>query len=112
MICLTFLEKNVQISIGNIDLFAYSVFKNIEILSDQGVVQSEPNHIQDYHYCLNCNAERMVRLTSLEKSSYFLIGNIVLFAYSILKNIEFLSDPGVVQNGPNLYPRLPVLFKL
>ena len=34
--------KKVRISIGNIDLFAYSIFKNIETLSDQGVVQSEP----------------------------------------------------------------------
>ena len=39
---LTFLKK-VRISIGNIDFFAYSIFKNIEILSGQGVVQSEPN---------------------------------------------------------------------
>ena len=32
-------KKKVRISMGNIDLFAYSNFKNIEILSDQGVVQ-------------------------------------------------------------------------
>ena len=35
-------RKKVRISIGNIDSFS-SIFKNIEILSDQGVVQSEPN---------------------------------------------------------------------
>ena len=33
------LEKKVRISIGNIQLFAYSILKNIEILSGQGVVQ-------------------------------------------------------------------------
>ena len=38
------LEK-VRISIGNIDLFAYSIFKNREILSGQGVVQMEPNSV-------------------------------------------------------------------
>ena len=38
---LTFLEKSF--SIGNIDLFAYSIFKNIEFSSGHGVVQSEPN---------------------------------------------------------------------
>ena len=45
MVRLTFLEKNFRISIGNIDLFAYSFFKNIEILSGQGVVQIEPNSV-------------------------------------------------------------------
>ena len=39
---LTFLEK-VRFSIGIFALFAYSIFKNIEILSGQGVVQSEAN---------------------------------------------------------------------
>ena len=38
-----FPRKKVLISIGNIDLFAYSIFKNIEIFADQEVVQSEPN---------------------------------------------------------------------
>ena len=37
------LGKKVCISIGNIDLFADSIFKKIEVLSDQGVVQSRPN---------------------------------------------------------------------
>ena len=36
-------RKQVRISIGIIDLFAYSILRNIEILSDQGAVQSEPN---------------------------------------------------------------------
>ena len=36
-------RKKVRISIGNIDFFAYSIFKNIEILLGQGVVQIRPN---------------------------------------------------------------------
>ena len=36
-------KKQVLISIGIIDLFAYSILKNIEFLSNQGVVQSQPN---------------------------------------------------------------------
>ena len=38
-------KKQVRISIGIIDLFAfaYSILKNIEILSNQGVVQIQPN---------------------------------------------------------------------
>ena len=36
-------RKQVRISIGIIDLIAYSILKNIEILSNQGVVQSQPN---------------------------------------------------------------------
>ena len=40
------------------------------------------------------------------------MGIIDLFAYSIFKNIETLSDQGVVQSEPKWYPKLPVLFKL
>ena len=36
-------RKQIRISIGIIDLFAYSILKNIEILSNQGVVQIQPN---------------------------------------------------------------------
>ena len=37
-------RKQVRFSIGIIDFFAYSIFKNIAFfLSDQGVVQIEPN---------------------------------------------------------------------
>ena len=35
--------KKVCFSIGNFELFAYSIFKNIEISSGQEVVQIEPN---------------------------------------------------------------------
>ena len=38
-------RKQVRISIGIIDLFAFAILKNIEILSNQGVVQSKP------HWC-------------------------------------------------------------
>ena len=38
-------RKKVRNSIGNFDLFAYSIFKNIEILPDQAVVQIEPNSV-------------------------------------------------------------------
>ena len=37
------LGKKVSFAYGNFDFFAYSIFKNIEILSGQGVVQIEPN---------------------------------------------------------------------
>ena len=40
-----FPRKKVRISIENIDLFAYSIFKNIEISSGQGVVQIKPNSV-------------------------------------------------------------------
>ena len=36
-------RKQFRISIGLIDLFAYSILKDIEISSNQGVVQSQPN---------------------------------------------------------------------
>ena len=37
--------KKVSFAIGNIELFAYSIFKNIEILSGQGVIQIKPNSV-------------------------------------------------------------------
>ena len=40
------------------------------------------------------------------------IGIIDLFAYAVFKNIEILSNQGVVQSEPNRYPRLPVMFEL
>ena len=43
-------SKKVRIAIGNIDLFAYSIFKNIEILSGQGAVQIEPNLVKDFEF--------------------------------------------------------------
>ena len=43
--CYSFSRKKVHISIGKIDLFAYSIFQKIEILSDQGVVQIRPNSV-------------------------------------------------------------------
>ena len=50
MVSLNFLEKEVSFSYGNFDLFAYSIFKNIEISSGQGVVQIEPNLV----WCIPC----------------------------------------------------------
>ena len=43
LVRLLFLEKKGRFSIGNFDSFAYSIFKNKEISTGQGVVQSEPN---------------------------------------------------------------------
>ena len=36
-------RKQVRISIGIINLFAYSILKNLGILPNQGVVRSQPN---------------------------------------------------------------------
>ena len=71
--------------------------------------------IPDDQYYLGCNAKNLVRLTFLEKCSYFnrkyqLIR--LIFAYSTFENIEILSDQGVVQSEPNWHHRLPVLLRL
>ena len=50
MVRITFREKKVRFSIGNIDLFAYSIFKNIEISAGQGVVQIKPNLVRSIPY--------------------------------------------------------------
>ena len=54
--------------------------------------------IPDYRYYLGCNAERMVRLTFIDKKVRISIGNIGFFAYYILKNSLILSDLRVVQS--------------
>ena len=107
MVRATFLEKssyfNRESRLIRL-LFAYSIFKNIEILSGQEVVQIKPNLVWSIPRVGRFWDEKMVRATFLEKSSYFnresrLIR--LLFAYSIFKNIEILSGQGCVQIKPD-----------
>ena len=105
-------RKQVRISIGIIELIAYSILKNLEILLNQGVVQSEPNWypillVRFGPYCKKNGPSNVPR-----KKVRISIGIIDLIAYSILKNIEILLNQGVVQSEPNWYPRLPVMFGL
>ena len=55
------------------------------------------NDIPNYQYYLGCNAKRTVSLTFLEKK---FVSQSELSTYSIFKNIEILSDQGVVQSEP------------
>ena len=112
MVHLTFLEKKVRISIGIIDFFAYSILKNIEILPNQWIVQSQSNWyirlpVMFALYCKKNGPPNVPR-----KQVRISIGIIDLFAYSIFKNIEFLLNQWVVQSQPNWCPRLPVMFEL
>ena len=107
-----FPRKKVRFSIGNIDLFAYSIFKNIEILSGQWVVQSGPNWFPRLPVLFKLLCKKNGPPNFPRKKVRFSIGNIDLFAYSIFKNIEILSGQWVVQSGPNWFPRLPVIFRL
>ena len=60
------------------------------------------NHIDIpvYQFYLGCNAKRMVRLTFLEKSSFFNWKYRVIRLFYFQK-YEFLSDQGVVQSESN-----------
>ena len=64
-------RKKVRISIGNIDLIAYSIFKNIEILSGQGVVQIKSNWHGVSHVYLECKTKRSFGIACLEKKFVF-----------------------------------------
>ena len=79
------------------DLFAYSIFKNIEILSDQGVVQIVTKLGMEYPTCIQSLKQKKFLLQLAQEKSSFFNRSIDLFAYSIFKNIEILSDQGVVQ---------------
>ena len=65
-------RKEVRISIGNIDLFAYSIFKNIEVLSGQGVVQIKPNSVSSIPWVSRVKTGEFFGIACLEKSSYFI----------------------------------------
>ena len=70
--------------------------------------------ITDYQHHLGCNAKRMVLVTFLEKSLYFIRKYRLirlLFAYSIFINIEILSGQEVVQIKPNSVWRIPCVIK-
>ena len=56
--------------------------------------------IPDYQYYIGCNAERMVRLTFLEKK---LVSQSEILTYSLIlfSKIEISSGQGVVQSEPN-----------
>ena len=63
-------------------------------------------NIPDYQYYLDCTAKRMVRVTFLEKSLYFirkcrLIR--LLFAYSIFKIIEFYRVKKLFKSNQTRY---------
>ena len=95
-------------------LYAYSILKNIEILSGQGVVQIKKTRHGVSHVYLKRKAKRIFDIACLEKSSYFnrkyrLI--CLLYAYSILKNIEILLGQGVVQIKKNSAWSIPCVPK-
>ena len=71
-------RKKVRISIGNFDLFAYPIFKNIEILSDQGVIQIEPNSVWSITFVPRVSNEKKKFCHSLPRKK-------VSFSYGILQ---------------------------
>ena len=95
MVHLTFLEKKVRISIGIVDLFAYSILKNIEILSNQGGCSKSTKLISPTTKNVWAVTQKNGPPNVPRKQVRISIGNIDLFAYSILKNIELLSNQWV-----------------
>ena len=104
--------KKVRISIGNIDLFAYSIFENIEISSGQGVVQIRPNLVWSIPWVPRVNNKMNFWYSLPRKKDRISIGNIDLFAYSIFENIENSSGQGVVQIKPNLMWSIPCVSRV
>ena len=94
-------RKQVRISIGIIYLFAYSILKNLEIFIESGVCSKSTKLISqttsNVWAVMQKNGPPNVPREQVRTS----IGIIDLFAYSILKNIEILSNQGVVQKQPN-----------
>ena len=118
MVRATFLEKssyfNRESRLIRL-LFAYSIFKNIEILSGQGCVQIKPNSAWSIISVIGMQNKKNFGVACLRKKLVFHTelfeflekGNResrlirLLFAYSIFKNIEILSGQGCVQIKPN-----------
>ena len=71
--------------------------------------------IPDYQYYLGCYAKRMVCLTFLEKSQFFIRKfAIISFKLQLLnfKNRSFSSGQGVVQIEPILAWSIPCIYRV
>ena len=100
MVRATFLEKssyfNRESRLIRL-LFAYSIFKNIEILSGQGCVQIKPNSAWSIISVIECKTKRIFGVACLRKKLVF---HTELF--------EFL-EKGILKTG--LFYRVKKLFK-
>ena len=72
-------RKKVRFSIGNIDLFAYSIFKNIEISLGQGVVQIEPNLLWSIPCLYGVGNDKIFCYSLPRKTFGSSYGNLLLF---------------------------------
>ena len=95
-------RKKVRISIGIINLFAYSVLKNIEIFIESGGFSNSTKLI----YQTTSNVWAVMQKNGPpnvpRKKVRISIGIINLFAYSVLKNIEIFIESGVFSNSTKL----------
>ena len=78
------------------------MFKIIEILSCQGVVQSEPHVVWIITIVINVQSKKCFLYSLPRKKISFSYGNLRLFQTSNFKNRSFLSGQEVVQIKPNL----------
>ena len=74
------LEKSSYL-IGNIDLFAYSIFENVEISSGQGVVQIKPKLVWSIPFVSRVYSKKNFWYSLPRKKVRILIGKIDFFAY-------------------------------
>ena len=77
-----FSRKKVRISIGNIDFFNFSIFKNIEFLSRQGVIQSEPHLVWIITGVMRVKSKKNLLYRSPRKKNSFSYGNLRFFQIS------------------------------
>ena len=94
-------RKKVSFSYGSLLLFQINNFKNRSFSSGQGLVQIKPNSEWSIPCVPRVKNKKNFWYSLPRKKVRISIGNIELFAYSIFKNIEFLSDQGVVKSEPN-----------
>ena len=111
MVRLCFIEKKNCISIGNIDFFAFSIFKNIEILSGR-IVQSEPNMVWRITSVMKVKCKKSFLYSLPRKKISFSYGNLRFFQINNFRNRSFISGQEVVQIKPNLVRSIPRVGRL
>ena len=107
-----FHRKKFCFSIGNIDFFAFSIFKNIEILSGQGVVQSKPNVVWRITSVMKVKSGKSFLYSLPRKKISVSYGNFRFFRIRNFKNRSFLSGQKAVQRKPNLVWSIPRVGRL
>ena len=100
-------RKKVSFSIGNIDLFAYSILKNIEVSSGQGVVQIQPYSVWSITSVIRVQNKKNFWYSLPRKKVRFSYGNLRISRITNFENRSFSLGQEVIQIERNSVWSIP-----